>query len=312
MPMKFGRAYCEELQEPISSYKAREIYTDEDDERFGKRLTFSCEDCVCRARLTAVGVYMPRKSKRALHFRSLEDHVPECGFLRGNATRGADRGDGRQEDDFKITQFPTELDLTPRRRTRAGAKPSASTESSDGSAPGRGRDVNGESVSRRRTSTRTRYLDYVVDCFLSGDEDSKKKDFTVAGKTKAFRQFFKRIRYFQDEQGLIYYGAIDKLKVYKNKGVGLRFVEYIWSGERKQRVWAYIPQEHIDGSSRRRAFLAEMQELESAMAAKEVVEAYFVGAYPQLEIIQRDDGKAFESYKAELSRVDHISLRFAK
>lgn len=36
MPMKFGRAYCDELEESISSYKAREIYTDEDDDNYGE------------------------------------------------------------------------------------------------------------------------------------------------------------------------------------------------------------------------------------------------------------------------------------
>ncbi|MEJ2633364.1 MAG: hypothetical protein P8011_16940, partial [Acidihalobacter sp.] len=102
-------------------------------------------------------------------------------------------------------------------------------QSCEGAAQSHWGDVAGNPASRRSTSTRTRYLDYVVDCFLSGDEASKDNDFTIDGKTKAFRHFFKRVRYFQDEPGLIYYGAIDRLKVYKGKGVGLRFVEYIWS-----------------------------------------------------------------------------------
>lgn len=310
MVMRFNRAYCDELEKPVSPYMARELYTDEESEHFGQRLTFRCEDPVCRARVTAVGIYMSRKSKRALHFRTQEEHLSECSFLVGNASRGERHGIASQEDDFKISQFPSELDLAPRPRASARVKLAEDSEATNSSAPSSSVNFD-DDITRRRTVTRTRYLDYVVDCFLSGEEESKGKNFTIAGKTKEFRRFFKRARYFQDEAGLIYYGVIDKLIVYKNKGVGLRFIDYIWSGERKQRIWVYISQEQIDGSSRRRAFLAETEELESAMQANESVEAYFVGAYPELETIERD-GNTFELYKAELSSLDHLSLRFAK
>lgn len=311
MAMKFGRAHCEQLKKSLSPYQARDLYTNEDGEHYAQELTFLCEDQRCRALLTPVGIYMARKSKRALHFRTREEHAPDCDFLQPGASGGTSRSPAEQEDDFKPSDFPTELDLSPRPRKGAGGGGETTTSGVDDETGTSGaastRDGN-----MRKTSTHTRYLDLVVDCYLSEDDASKNQLLTIADKTKTFARFFKKIQYFQDETGLIYHGLIDDLRLYAGKGVGLRFAELVWVDKKRYRVWAYVPQERIEESRRRKAFLAEIDELEKAIKAGEQVHAFFVGAYPLRSTVENRDGSQFEVYRAELLSIDHLSLVFAE
>ena len=310
MVMKFSRAYCDQLKKTLSPYQARELYTDEDGDHFGQQLIFNCEDERCRARLTPVGIYMTRKSKRALHFRTKDEHRIDCGFLESAGPDGKPRKPSDTEDDYKVTDFPTELDLKPRnRKSNGGGVPSEDFDG-DGDASVGGAAIGGGG--KRQTRTRTRYLDLVVDCFLSGDESGKQGQFTIDGKTKPFGRFFKKVQYFGDEAGLIYYGTIDDLKRYGSKGVGLRFADSVWVDKRPYRIRVFVPQERIDESRRKKAFLAEIDELEKAVKAKEEVLAFFVGAYPVRKKVELNGGNAFDIYNAELSSIDHLSLAFAK
>ncbi len=310
MVMKFSRAYCDQLKKTLSPYQARELYTDEDGNHFGQQLIFSCEDERCRARLTPVGIYMTRKSKRALHFRTKDEHTIDCGFLESVGPDGKPRKPSDTEDDYKLTDFPTELDLNPRKRKSSSGSVSPDDFDEDGGASGSGAASGGGG--KRQTRTRTRYLDLVVDCFLSGDENGKQGQFTIDGKTKPFGRFFKKVQYFGDEAGLIYYGNIDDLKRYNGKGIGLRFSEAVWVEKKRYRVWVHIPQERIDESRRKNAFLSEIDELQIAVKAGEEVIAFFVGAYPTIETVEKSDGSTFDLCRAELSSIDHLSLAFAK
>lgn len=311
MAMKFGRAHCEQLKKSLSPYQARDLYTNEDGEHYAQELTFLCEDQRCRALLTPVGIYMARKSKRALHFRTREEHAPDCDFLQPGASGGTSRSPAEQEDDFKPSDFPTELDLSPRPRKGAGGGGETTTSGIDDETGTSGA-ASTRDGKMRKTSTRTRYLDLVVDCYLSEDDASKNQLLTIADKTKTFARFFKKIQYFQDETGLIYHGLIDDLRLYAGKGVGLRFAELVWVDKKRYRVWAYVPQERIEESRRRKAFLAEIDELEKAIKAGEQVHAFFVGAYPLRSTVENRDGSQFEVYQAELLSIDHLSLVFAE
>jgi len=311
MAMKFGRAHCEQLKKSLSPYQARDLYTNEDGEHYAQELAFLCEDQRCRALLTPVGIYMARKSKRALHFRTREEHAPDCDFLQPGASGGTSRSPAEQEDDFKPSDFPTELDLSPRPRKGAGGGGETTTSGIDDETGTSGA-ASTRDGKMRKTSTRTRYLDLVVDCYLSEDDASKNQLLTIADKTKTFARFFKKIQYFQDETGLIYHGLIDDLRLYAGKGVGLRFAELVWVDKKRYRVWAYVPQERIEESRRRKAFLAEIDELEKAIKAGEQVQAFFVGAYPLRSTVENRDGSQFEVYRAELLSIDHLSLVFAE
>jgi len=307
MSMKFGRAYCVELSKPVSPYRARELFTDEDSDFYGRELKFNCEDPKCRAELTPVGIYMARRSKRAIHFRTKEEHKPDCGFLQPGGG-GKVRKPSEHEDDYKLTDFPTELDLNPPKRKGSGSGSTEGSDDDEGASGGAGGTHSGGD--RRKTNSRTRYLDLVVDCFLSGDEHGKQGKLTIDGKTKPFVRFFKKIQYFGDEPGLIYYGPIDRLETYNGKQIGLRFADSVWVEKRPYRIWVHISQEVIDAASRKKAFLTEMQELKKAVGNQEPVFAYFVGAYPTKTTVTRD-GKTFDLYSAELLSVNHLSLTFS-
>lgn len=311
MVMKFGRAYCKQLEKSVSPYQARDLYTDEDGEHYAQELIFLCEDPQCRARLTPVGIYMARKSKRALHFRTKDEHLLNCGFLQSGNAGNTTRSPNEQEDDYKPSDFPTELELTPRTRRGNGGGGATTTSANGDEAYGSGAEYS-NSGNRRKTSTRTRYLDLVVDCYLSDDDAGKSRPFTVADKTKVFARFFKKIQYFRDETGLIYHGLVDELNLYPGKGVGLRFAELVWVDKKRYRVWVYLPQERIEDSRRQKAFLAEMGELEKAVDAGEQVHAFFVGAYPVKSTVEKKDGSQFDVYRAELLSTDHLSLVFAE
>ncbi|RYY01730.1 MAG: hypothetical protein EOO53_16010 [Gammaproteobacteria bacterium] len=309
MTMNLGRAYCSELDITLSPYKAREIYTDEDDDNFNKQLTFQCEDEKCRKILTPVGIYMTRKSKRALHFRAKKGHEVGCGFLHHLKNGGKIRRPVENEDDYKPTYFPTELDLDPPKRKNKSNALTASSHTEPATIE-TGTSFNGDE--KRKTKTKTRYLDLVVDCFMSGDDESKKGYFTIAGKTKKFYQFFKKIQYFGDEAGLIYYGTIDKLNMYKKDyGIGIRFLSPHVADKKRTRIWLNIPQACIDESRRKTSFLNEITELKNAVDGGESVDAFFVGAYPSKILIEKD-GDSFESFSADLKSVDHLSLVFSK
>lgn len=116
MAMKFGRAWCDEVGDAITPYRAREMHTDEDAEFYGKELTFQCEDKDCRVRPTPVGIYMTRKSKRALHFRTKDEHSPDCDFVQPGSGGAKVRRPSDGEDDYKPTDFPTDLVLSPQPR----------------------------------------------------------------------------------------------------------------------------------------------------------------------------------------------------
>lgn len=314
MAMKFDRAWCDEVADALTPYRARELYTDEDGDYYDRELTFRCEDRDCRVRLTPVGIYMTRKSKRALHFRTKDEHKLGCVFLQSASDRSKGRSPSEGEDDYKPTDFPSELVLKPTKRGKSGPGTSGGgADGGEGGATGGSGDGGREDGYRRPTSSKTRYLDQVVDCFLSGDEGSKAGQFKIGDKTRTFARFFKKIQYFRDEPGLIYYGAVAELKLYNGKGIGVRFIEPAWVDKKPYRVWVHLPQERIDESRRRTAFLAEMTELEKAIAAKEEVLAFFVGAYPEKVTIEnKSHGTSFDLYRAELTSIDHLSLAFAK
>lgn len=312
MAMKFARAHCEQIGKSLSPYRARDLYTDEDGEYFGRELTFLCEDHHCRALLTPVGIYMTRRSKRAVHFRTRDEHTANCGFLQLDSTAKKTRGHkpSEIEDDFKLTFFPDELVLSPRQNSRSSID--ADIDASDDNHISSGRSSESNDKDRRQTHSRTRYLDLIVDCFLYGDERSKEKPFTIDKKTKPFKYFFKKIQYFKDEEGLIYYGEIKDLRLYKDEGVGLFFTKRTYIEAKSYRVWVYIPQEEIDASSRKKSFLAEIAELKKAIDSGEEVVAFFVGAYPVKITLQNKESEYYDIYRAKLSSVDHLSLRFAK
>lgn len=308
MVMKFGRAYCEQLGETLSPYQARELYTDEDGDHYGQVLNFLCEDENCRSNLTPVGIYMTRKSKRALHFRTKDEHKIGCDFIEVDCADGRSRRPSLHEDDYKLSNFPSEFNLNPPKRKASGGASTIDNDDGPGSTGGRAGGSGGGI--RRKTNSKTRYLDLVVDCFLSGDDESKKGLFTIEEKTKPFYRFFKKVEYFGDEVGLIYYGAIDKLELYPGIGVGIRFAKRAKVDDSYFRIWANISLIKIDQSRRKKAFMTEITELRKALVENEEVLAFFVGAYPMKKAITLREGDTFDIYEAELSSIDHLSLAF--
>ena len=313
--MKFARAFSPELNESVTPYQARELYTDEDSPFFEQKLRFLCEDKDCRAKLTPVGIYMTRKSKRALHFREDEPHSLRCEYCDDKHGGKRTPVPGQQEDDFKLTDFPTELLLDPpKRRPGSGGGTATGGDGGDGSRTKSTGGIPG-SDAPRKTSSKTRYLDQVVDCFLYGDDSAKNNKFTIGDKTKPFSKFFKSVKFLTDGQGYIYHGEVDSLKPYSNaESLGIKFTEKHWNSNKKPlTVWVYISKETIDKSRRKKFFRAEVQELEKAINNGEKVRCFFVGTNPHIQSnpSKFNDG-TYETVNDELQSNDHISFVFEK
>lgn len=312
--MKFDRAFSPELNESVTPYQAREFYTDEDSPFFEQKLRFLCEDKDCRAKLTPVGIYMTRKSKRALHFREDEPHTLKCGYCNDRLGGKRNTAPGQHEDDFKLTNFPTELVLEPPKRKLGSGGTVTGGDGGDGSGTKSTGGASG-SDAPRKTSSKTRYLDQVVDCFLYGDDSEKNNKFTIGDKTKPFSKFFKSVKFLNDGAGYIYHGEVGSLNPYSNaESLGIKFAEKPWDpNKRPNAAWVYISKETIDKSRRKKFFRAEVQELKKAIDKGEKVRCFFVGTNPHIKNnpSKFSDG-TYDTVNDELLSIDHISFVFEK
>lgn len=313
--MKFARAFSPELNESVTPYQARELYTDEDSPFFEQKLRFLCEDIDCRANLTPVGIYMTRKSKRALHFRADEPHTLQCEYCDDKHGGKRTPVPGQQEDDFKLTDFPTELLLDPpKKKSGSGGGTTTGGDGGDGSGTKSTGGTPG-SDALRKTSSKTIYLEQVVDCFLYGNESAKNNSFTIGDKTKPFSKFFKSVKFLTNGPGYIYHGEVGSLKAYNNaESLRIKFTDRPWDPNKKPNAaLVYISKETIDKSRRKKFFRAEVLELEKAINKGEKVRCFFVGTNPHIKTnpSQFNDG-TYDTINDELLSIDHISFVFEK
>lgn len=303
--MKFERAYCIELKQIITPYIARELYFDENSEFFKTKLNFQCEDKDCRKELISVGVYMDKKTKRALHFRSKDamEHICNCNDLSKNKS-GKTIG---EDDPFKITKFPTEFILNPPKSKNIVGSISEIDEE-EGNESDKTTNSKGLGIKTKSSKYKISSFEHLVDCFTSGDKKIlEKQDLTINGKTKKFVKFFKPVKYYMDEEGLIYYGKIENIKKY-GKNYAIYFKDRVWVDGDKKHISIYITDELIDTFSRKRLFRQQLDDLIKNID-NENLNCYFVGVYPNLKSYDKNGTKK-TSIAVELKDLRHLVLNY--
>jgi len=307
---KFDTAHCQELDSAVSPYAARELYFNEDfTEYFGRKLTFACNDSKCRAPLVAVNIYTARRPKQALHFRTRPGgvHDEDCEYQPPTVAVPARLVPGREPWGYKHTRYPSEFLLHP---AESPLHPGLRIEEREyiGEPAARSKSGAVEGHHPRDSVLRTSSLDAVVDCFLNApEEDLATHLLTIGKKTRYFKNWFKRINYFQDAEGLIYWGQVDQLKKY-GSDYRVRFANYIWENEQKLRIYIYIKGSTIDAYSKRRLF---REQLDGFIDSKSEILCFFVAAYPQRTKVSYDN-RSWEQYDVRVEQLDHLVFTFAR
>ena len=299
--MKFSKAYCTELNKNISPYEAREYYFDEGSEFYQKKLTFKCEDSICRADLVAVNIYNKIRAKKASHYRTRPktDHLDECCFFAEDKEISGRAEDAKNSEKFKRLKFPSEF-LLERPEIISDGKRVRVTEVTENSAKITRNTKPANNQTNKESTIKTSCLDHLVDCFLIGKQsDLKNNLLTINGKTKYFKNFFKKIEYFKDEEGLIYYGKIKELKPYgKNYSIG--FKSWVDFEGKSRSISIYLEENLIKNYRKHKLLLEQLNEM--ANSGEEIM-CFFVGAYPKI-----DEGVDFKPLKVEIRNLDHIAL----
>lgn len=303
--MKFDKTYCEELNNYITPYYARELYFDENNEYYNVELTFKCPDELCRIDLVGVNIYKSKRSKKALHFRTKPKKIHQCqkGIEKG-ASSPSDSKAG-DEEGFKVTRYPSEFLIE---RPKVGELFVPEIEdfqvttdviiSTHSKHP---------TPSNKKSIIKTSCLDHLVDCYLNGDQNElRMQPLTINGKTKIFFNFFKKIKYYLDEKGLIYWGEVKSIKKY-GKNYSIYFEDRPLVGGKKFSVSIYIQNEIIDRYRKKKMF---KEQIEGLIEAKEPVLCFFVGTYPVLTDVEGET--SFKVLQVNIDNLDHISLTFSK
>lgn len=305
--MKFPQAYCEEYEDIITPYKARELYFDETTKFYLQKLTFLCPDPKCRQEITSVGVYLERKSKRVLHFRGMKskEHHEKCDF-KVDKQYGAKKF---QEDKYSMAirnQLPTEFILKnkklPPLKRQADHNQEDLNNTLHSSSPGNSEDYKNHKEYDNKTSS----FEYIVDCFQNIDDETlKKEQLNINGITRPFKYWFKNIKYHLDGEGLIYWGKVKEIKSY-GKDFAIKFDELVWYENRYRPVSIYLTDEQIQKYRKKNLF---RNNLEGLQEANKTVLCFFTDTYPSIKEVELENG-SFLTFEVKIKNLDHICFEF--
>ncbi|WP_273325145.1 hypothetical protein [Vallitalea guaymasensis] len=307
--MKFDKAYCKELDKAITPYYARELFFDETGIYYGKKLEFKCRDENCRVELIGVNIYKEKRFKKALHYRTKPktNHADECMFIAENKEHKNGRNDEREDGEgFKISKYPSEFLLERPKQKNNGVNIIEVEEDVDlptKSTNGRGND---KRSTKKKSKLKTSCLEHLVDCYLNGDKNQLKREvLTIGNKTKYFNNFFKKIKFCHDEQGLIYWGVLKGIKKYGGN-YKITFKDKLKIDEEYLPVSIYIKDETINNYRRKKVFRSLISDLASS---DDEVTCFFVGAYPEKKEVEYN-GSKFNIMEVDIENLDHIALTF--
>jgi hypothetical protein len=311
--MKFDKAYCVETQSAITPYLARELYFDENSPYYERKLSFKCEYEKCRIELVGVNIYSERRPKKALHFRTKPhlEHDPNCEFYNqkhGSETNRTSKS--KDEEAFKISKYPSVF-LLERPKTSNNDKTTIEIE-----IDGENKTVinkggtNGNNPLNKKTELQTSCLDNIVDCFLPGNKKQlSNSKLTIGNKTKYYKNFFKPILFYTDEEGLIYWGKVKDIKPY-GKNYRTLFKDRPKIGENNFTVSIYIEEKVIQQYRKKKMFRNQLDGLRTRESSDNVL-CFFVGSYPKLTEIRKDDGTVFSVLDVKIENLDHIAFTFS-
>ena len=306
--MKFDRAYCTKTDCILTIYQVRDLHFDVDEEFDSKKMDYECPDEDCDAILTGVNDTSV-EFKVTPHFRTIPSstHSDDCDYEQ--AVNLSETKIGRvtgNERGHKVSDIP-EVFLLERQIPPIGSgKPKKKRVNDDKTVDIFVLDKKNE----KNTSVHeTSCLEHIIEVWESNCKDElEDKLLTIGNKTKWYRNMFKHVEYFADEEGLIYYGDVKDIKAY-GKNYSIRFMDkprFPNKEGKRYPLSIYIKNELIDVYRRRKQFRKHIDLIKGKHSGE--VTCYFVGAYPNLCACEGRFG-SFDALEVEVKNLDHIVLR---
>jgi hypothetical protein len=310
--MKFDKAYCVELEDEISPYIARELYFNSDSSFFGVKLNFNCPSRDCEAKLIPVCVYRADKIKTKLHFRSLkiECHAATCDYeIFSNYSNTLCKeaiNSNRIKNGFLPTEFLLEKPNINKYSNRKNSKDFLKIDENP--------EIRTKSKKYQKygdSPSKTPYLEQIVDCFENISKDKLKQAFlTIGPKKKRFYYCFKFSNYYYEEEGLIYYGPLKRVKKYgENYSIRFQYLsnppEFTSHGL-EMRI--YLKKELIENYNKKKKFI-EILDMLSGYDGEII--CYYTGVRPVKDkYILPKNNQEIEYLKLEIENLDHLVFRF--
>lgn len=307
--INLDRAYCRETQCVLTIYQVRDLHFDEDIAFNARTVCFECPDEDCNAPLVGVN-HANAEFKNTPHFRLLtrHAHTDACDYDGAREKKDNEQQKGKgSERNHKVSDYPEVLLLERQPVPFGTGKPKKvrTTVQSSTAVDNLGTEGSQSKTSPHETSC----LEHVVETWLSNDpEDLLRSALTIGNKTKWYRNAFKPIKFFADEEGLIYWGSVKSIKKY-GKAYDITFTDRLKVAGEPRKTSIYIPDALIERYRKRKLFRHYIESLIDRTDIR--VTCYFVGAYPTLkpEEVVGEYGN-FRPLEVHLLNLDHLVLRF--
>ncbi|CAH7015026.1 conserved hypothetical protein [Vibrio chagasii] len=308
--LKYDKAYSDLFDECLTIYEVRELNFDEESDYNSEQDRFYCPDSDCRldqgtkSVLTTVNANKI-KYKKTPHFKDTPStvHRESCPYSDDeNSIVYVDPKTSKKEG-TKATDYPTEF-LLERKKYTKKKKPKVEGTPVESEINEKTKSTNKTSSQGNKTSPNTTSVfEHIVECFLSNQHDKemlKAMPLTISGVTANYNYFFKKIRYFQDGQGLIYWGRVKEIKDYKYS-FGIVFEDRVSNTSIK----AYINKATIQSYRKKQYFTNKIRSL---ISDGDDVNCFFLGSYPELQNVKNGEHE-FNVYNVKIVNLDHFLLR---
>lgn len=306
--IKRERAYCIELSKVITPYLARELYFNEDSDYYNKKLHFKCDKENCEAMLTGVNIYNDKKFKIPLHFRTIKKQIHTCENEMKDEVSGSKSNDIAKSR-ITLTRYPSEFILNPSKSETLGGNIVEIEDDKENDTQiqiRKGSREYTQKIKRLKISC----FEHLIDCYLNGDKDILKNiNLTINNKTKKFYNYFKQLKYYRDEEGLIYFGRVEKIENYGND-VKIVFKDRIWDESKPLKASIYIKNKVIDSYGKKIKFRNEINEIIKKKDYE--ILCFFIGTYPKIEERKSKEGNYYKQIQVEINNLNHLLVTFNK
>lgn len=308
--MKYDKAYSELFEECLTIYEVRELNFDENSDYNSDQDNFYCPDNQCRlmkdkqAVLTTVNANKV-KYKKTPHFKDTPStvHIKSCPYLADESSIVYVDPKSAKEEGTKTTEFPIVFLLE---RKKYSKKEKSETNDflveDDPKLKEKTRSTTGVQGGKKSPNT-TSVFEHIVEGFLSkrnNNESLKDMPLSIGGVTANYNYFFKKIRFFQDREGLIYWGRVKKIKDYVHS-FSIEFEDRVSN----IKITAYLDKNTIQNYYKKKYFT---DKLRSLISEGDKVDCFFLGAYPKLKKVNAGE-KEFDVYNIDITNLDHFLLR---
>ena len=304
--MEILNAYCLELDQIVDPLEARNAYFSQTDKSL--RFNFYCSDENCRIKLIGANIYKPEEAvKRQPYFRtktkSENPHKDICKYHDSN-TKDSKKKNSKQHgiDPVKEHIYPSVLILDRPETVIKIDKSIKNNEIKD--------EILKEKISvatkkyNKSNHSETIYLEKVVNYY----EVNPKCEFLlkIGDTTHQYKNWFKRILYFEDGKDFIFWDFIRKIKKYGNN-----YSIELQSKCLKDKLsfFIYLKPEVIENYRLKRDIIGRLEYLidlidnKKDLNNKERAICYFVKTYPELST------QPFNRYDIPIDNLYHFVIK---